>query len=74
MQLINVNPGDIVRVRDGAYSGSTGAIHNGRTCEVIEVRGGDVIVRSVDGRKPSLSETRHPPYNLEKLVKNPGIS
>lgn len=64
----NVEIGDVVRVKKNAYSGSTGAIHNGRLCEVIEVRKGDVIVKSIDDALPKLTSTFHPPYNLEKMV------
>lgn len=64
----NVLPGDIVRVRENAYSGNTGAMHNGRICEVLLVRGGDVVVKSVDGKQPALEKTYHSPAVLEKEV------
>ncbi len=62
----NIKPGDIVRVRENAYKGSTGAIHNGRMCEVLKIKNGDVVVKSIDGKLPQLTETYHPPTALEK--------
>lgn len=64
----NVQPGDIVRVRENAYSGNTGKAHNGRICEVLLVVGGDVVVKSVDGKQPVLEKTYHSPTVLEKEV------
>jgi len=64
----NVKQGDVVRVKNDAYMGSTGDIHNGRLCEVIGVVGGDIVVKSIDELKPQLTKTYHPPYNLEKMV------
>ena len=58
--------GDVVRVKLDAYSGVVGEIHNGRHCEILAIRDGDVVVRSVDGILPELSETHHSPYSLEK--------
>lgn len=62
----NIKPGDIVRVRENAYSGSTGATHNGRLCEVLEIKGGDVIVKSIDNKLPKLTKTYYQPTALEK--------
>jgi hypothetical protein len=64
----NIKVGDVVRVKNNAYSGSTGSIHNGRLCEVVEICNGDVIVKSIDNALPELTATHHPSYNLEKLV------
>lgn len=64
----NVKPGDVVRVRKDAYSGSTGEMHNGRICEVVEIKGGDIIVKSIDDRHPILSTTHHSPTALEKEI------
>ena len=66
VSLKDTNVGDIVRVKLNAYRGVVGEIHNGRFCEVLAVGGGDVIVRSIDGILPELSETHHSPYSLEK--------
>jgi hypothetical protein len=60
--------GDMVRVKLHSYSGVVGEIHNGRYCEVLDIRDGDVIVSSIDGLTPSLSETHHSPNVLEKMV------
>jgi hypothetical protein len=66
----NVRPGDIVRVRENAYSGATGHAHNGRICKVLEVKGGDIIVKSIDDRLPLLDKTYHSPTVLEKEVQD----
>lgn len=68
MHIGNVKIGDVVRVKQNAYSGSTGKIHNGRLCEVVDIRDGDVVVKSIDNVLPTLTSTYHPPYNLEKKV------
>lgn len=61
--------GDRVRVLDNAFSSEAGRrIHNGREGEVVAVASGDIIVRSTDGREPSLTEARYPYYKLEKAV------
>lgn len=70
----NVRPGDIVRVRLDAYSGSVGGMHNGRICQVLEVRDGDVIVKSVDEKLPILTATHHSPTSLEKEELNETIN
>jgi hypothetical protein len=70
----NVRPGDVVRVRENAYSGSTGEMHNGRVCEVLLVQGGDVVVKSIDGKLPVLSKTYHSPIVLEKEVNGETIN
>lgn len=64
----NIAVGDMVRVKLNSYSGVVGEIHNGRYCEVLDVRDGDVVVCSIDGLTPILSETHHSPYVLEKMA------
>lgn len=65
----NTKTGDIVKVKDDAFSEPRVAdSHNGRICEVLEVRGGDFIVRSIDDRKPFLKRTFYSPNILEKKV------
>ena len=66
--------GDIVKIKDDAYSGAVGRIHNGRICEVVEVRHGDVIVRSIDDKDPMLTQTRNSPYILEKVGDDESIN
>lgn len=59
--------GDEVRVMRGAYrSYEVGRVHNGRLCEVINISGGDVVVKSIDDIAPRLTNTVHPPQYLEK--------
>ena len=63
----NTKVGDVVKVKDDAFSEPKVAdAHNGRICEVLEVRGGDFIVRSIDDRKPFLKRTFYSPNILEK--------
>ena len=64
----NIAVGDVVRVKLHSYSGVVGSIHNGRYCEVLDVRDGDIIVCSIDDVTPVLSETHHSPYALEKMA------
>jgi acetoin utilization protein AcuC len=62
-----IRPGDKVRVlRDAFDSAELGRIHNGRVCEVLEVKDGDVICRSTDDRTPVLKASHYAPYLLEE--------
>jgi dimeric dUTPase (all-alpha-NTP-PPase superfamily) len=63
----SISVGDVVRVKMDSYRGVVGDIHNGRYCEVLDVRGGDVIVCSIDDVMPVLAETHHSPHVLEKM-------
>jgi hypothetical protein len=60
---------DEVRVRDDAFDGDLGRLHNGRRGVVVAVRYGDVIIKTTDGKKPILSGAHYPPDKLEKLVR-----
>lgn len=63
----NTKVGDVVRVKDTAFSDSKVAgAHNGRICEVLEIKGGDFIVKSIDDREPFLKRTFYSPNILEK--------
>jgi acetoin utilization protein AcuC len=62
-----IRAGEKVRVlRDAFPSATVGKRHNGRICEVVEVRDGNVICKSLDDREPILTETRYAPYDLEQ--------
>ena len=62
-----IKPGERVRVmRDAFADEKVGRRHNGRICEVIEIRDGDVICRSIDDREPTLTGTHYAPYDLEQ--------
>jgi hypothetical protein len=62
-----IRAGDKVRVlRDAFDSADLGRVHNGRVCEVLEVKDGDVICRSTDGRNPVLNGAHYAPYLLEE--------
>ena len=65
---VNTKVGDIVRVKENTFSTRLGALHNGRVCEVLEIGGGDFIVKSVDDKKPTLKRTFYSPNILEKRV------
>lgn len=66
-RLGQIRPGDKVRVlRDAFDLESLALIHNGRICEVLAVKGGDVVVRSIDGRTPMLDGAHYAPYKLEQ--------
>ena len=64
-----IRPGDRVRVMRDAYDAEDiGRIHNGRVCEVIEVKDGDVICISIDDREPVLDGAHYAPYRLEQWI------
>lgn len=62
----NIFEGDLVRVRLDAFGPVVGPKHNGRIGVVIQVSGEDVVVKSIDARKPRLSKTHYPCHKLEK--------
>jgi hypothetical protein len=64
----NTQVGDIVRVKEGSFVTKLGESHNGRICEVLEIKGGDFIVKSIDDKKPILKRTFYSPNILEKKV------
>jgi hypothetical protein len=64
----NTAVGDVVRVKDGSFSTKLGESHNGRICEVLEIRYGDFIVKSIDDKTPVLKKTYYSPNILEKRV------
>jgi hypothetical protein len=63
-----IKVGDEVRVKDDAYTGSTGTMHNGRRGRVVAVRYGDIIFKSNDNKEPVLDGTHYAPYQLQKRV------
>lgn len=60
--------GDTVRVLGDAFPSPTGDWHNGRIGVVTAKEDGDIIVASIDNRKPALSSAHYPFYKLEKWV------
>jgi len=64
----NTKIGDIVRVKEDAFNTDLGEAHNGRVCEVIEIKSGDFVVKSIDDRDPLLKKTYYSPNILEKRV------
>lgn len=70
---VQVTPGaikvtDVVRVRNDAYTGDIGRIHNGRVGRVVGVRYGDIIVKSIDEKEPVIDGAHYSPHMLEKLI------
>lgn len=63
-----LRPGDTVRVKPDAYGGDLAPIHNGRILEVISVKYGDVITKSIDNRRPKLDGAHYSPFKLEKKL------
>ena len=63
-----VRVGDEVRVMADAYEGEVGQLHNGRRGRVVAVRYGDVILKTTDGKEPTIDGSHHSPWKLEKLV------
>ena len=63
-----VRVGDEVRVMADAYEGEVGQIHNGRRGRVVAVRYGDIILKTTDGKEPTIDGSHHSPWKLEKLV------
>ena len=64
-----IRPGDRVRVlRDAYRDEKLGKLHNGRICEVVSVKDGDVVCRSIDARLPELHQSHYAPYNLEQFT------
>ena len=61
--------GDEVRIKSDAYTGSTGAIHNGRRGKVVGVRYGDIIFKSTDDKTPVLDGTHYTPHLLQKRIR-----
>lgn len=64
----SIKVGDEVRVKDDAYDGKTGTIHNGRRGRVVAVRYGDIIFKSNDNKEPVLDGTHYAPYQLQKRI------
>lgn len=62
-----VNVGDTVRIRNDAFAGDAGRVHNGRVGRVLAKRSGDIIVKTTDDG-PLLDGAHYPPSVLEKRV------
>lgn len=60
---------DQIRVRNDAFTGDLGTIHNGRRGIVVAVRSGDIVVRSNDDKEPIIDGSHYSPHHLEKRIK-----
>jgi hypothetical protein len=69
LQPGQVSVADVIRVKADAFSDKLGPIHNGRKGLVVDVRYGDIIVNSTDGKSPELKGVHYSPYKLEKRVR-----
>lgn len=67
-QAGQIRVSEIVRVKDDAFLGSEGTIHNGRICRVVGVRYGDIVCNSTDNKLPKISGAHYRPTQLRKLV------
>jgi len=63
-----ISVGDEVRVKNDAYDGSTGVLHNGRRGKVVGVRFGDIIVKSTDDKLPILDGSHYSPHQIQKRI------
>ena len=61
--------GDRVRVMHDAFDGDLGAIHNGRQGVITAIRSGDIIVKSTDGKRPTIDGIHYQPEKLQKRIK-----
>ena len=61
--------GDQVRVMHDAFDGELGAIHNGRRGTIVAIRSGDIIVNSIDGKRPPIDGVHYQPEKLQKRVR-----
>lgn len=63
-----IKVGDIVRIKDDAFKGELGQMHNGRKGRIVGIRYGDIVVKSIDDRTPVLDGAHYSPHHLQKLV------
>ena len=63
----SLTPGDVVRVRHDAYTG-TAAVHNGKLGYVSALRGGVIVVYTDEGGHGTGLGTRHEASKLERQV------
>jgi hypothetical protein len=59
---------DIVRVKNDAFAGELGMIHNGRPGVIVAIRSGDIIVDLTDLENPPVKSAHYQPENLLKRV------
>ncbi len=59
---------DIVRVKNDAFSGDVGMIHNGRPGVIVAIRSGDIIVDITDLENPPIKSAHYQPEHLLKRV------
>jgi hypothetical protein len=60
---------DVVRVKNDAFVGELGVIHNGRVGKIVAIRSGDIIFKSTDGLEPSLDSVHYQASKLEKRIR-----
>ena len=61
--------GDIIRVKNTAFDGEAGQLHNGRRGKVVAVRYGDIIMKSTDDKVPVIDGAHYSPFHLQKKVR-----
>lgn len=61
--------GEEIRVKNDAYDGPAGLLHNGRRGVITGIRYGDIYVRYTEGEDLQLPFIKHQPQLLEKRMK-----
>lgn len=65
---LTISIGDVLRVKNNAYTTDAGKLHNGRLVKVTNIKDGDVYVTTIDYKLPHVTSARHPMYKLEKKL------
>ena len=60
---------DVVRVKNDAFVGELGVIHNGRVGKIVAIRSGDIIFKSTDDLEPALDSVHYQASKLEKRIR-----
>ena len=68
-QAGQIKVGDVVRIRNNAFSDERAALYNGRAGRVVAVRSGDIIFKSTDDEKRVIDGAHFAPAALEKRIK-----
>lgn len=65
---LTISVGDVLRVKNNAYTTDAGKLHNGRLVKVTDIKDGDIYVTTIDYKTPHIQSARHPAYKLEKKI------
>lgn len=67
-QAGQIKVGDVVRIRNNAFSDDRSSLYNGRVGRIVAVRSGDIIFKSSDDEKRPIDGMHFSPAELEKRV------